>query len=173
MRMDPKLQVTASDLLKALNKGELYEIFFKYGEEKYSRRLADVIVGSRQMINSTKSLADLVENYYRKKGLRRGKIHPATKIFQALRIVVNDELNALKEALPQALEVVKNGSGIAVLSFHSLEDRIVKEYFREWQSKGLGVILTKKPVGPEELEVMSNSRSRSARLRAFQKNYVY
>lgn len=168
MRMDPNLQVTALDLIKALNKGELYEIFSKFGEEKYSRQLADVIVSSRE-ITSTKDLADLVERYYQRRGIKVGKIHPATKIFQALRIVVNDELNVLKEALSQVLEILESNGKVVVISFHSLEDRIVKSYFRQWQDNGLGFNLIKKPIQPQAAEVLSNPRSRSARLRVFQK----
>lgn len=169
MRMDPNLQVTALDLIKALNKGELYEIFTKFGEEKYSRQLADVIVSSSQVINTTRDLAELVEGFYKRKGRVRGKIHSATKIFQALRIAVNDELNALKETLPQAFDVTLKGGRVAVISFHSLEDRIVKDDFKSWQLGGLGQILTKKPISPTDEEINQNPRSRSAKLRVFLK----
>lgn len=173
MRMDPSLQVKALDLVKALNKGELYEIFNKFGEEKFSRQLAEVIVGARELINTTKDLSDLVEEFYAKKGIKRGKIHPSTKIFQALRIAVNDELNALEEALPQALEGLKKDGRIVVISFHSLEDRIAKDCFGQWEDLGFGEILTKKPLEPRFQEVSENPRSRSAKLRVFKKYDKY
>lgn len=169
MRLDPKLQVSALDLVKALNKGELYEIFNKFGEEKFSKQLADVVVGSRALINSTKDLADLVEGFYLKKGIIRGKIHPATQVFQALRIAINDELGALEATLPQALESLKENGKIIAISFHSLEDRIVKNYFRDWENRGLGQNLTKKPMEPSLQEVSENPRSRSSKMRVFEK----
>lgn len=166
MRMDPRLKVKALDLINALNEGELDELFYKLGEEKYARALAKALVSARQVgISTTEDLAKLVEEVVG----GRGKIHPATKIFQALRIAVNDELNALKEALPQALEVVKINGYIVVISFHSLEDRIAKFTFKAWESEGLGKALTKKPIVPSRAEVLENPRSRSAKLRVFKK----
>ena len=104
MRMDPTLSVSALDLINGLNKGELYELFNKLGEEKFSKAISDTLVSSREVgIKTTKELAELVEDVYRKHGIRKWKIHPATKVFQALRIAVNDELNSIREALPQAL----------------------------------------------------------------------
>lgn len=179
MRMDPGLSVSAQDLINGLNEGELYELFIRLGEEKYSRALACALVSTRKIggrvqgigIRNTKELAELVEEVYRKHGIRNWKIHPATKVFQALRIAVNDELNALKEALPQALDVLEEKGTVVVISFHSLEDRIVKQMFREWVKKGSGKILTKKPVVPSSDEIMRNVRSRSAKMRMFQKNH--
>lgn len=167
MRMDPSLQVRALDLINGLNKGELYELFSKLGEEKNSRALAAALVSARQVrpISSTRDLAQILERVV---GRRKGQIHPATKVFQALRMAVNDELNALEEALPKALEVTLHGGHILVISFHSLEDRIAKISFKLWQNEGLGQVLTKKPMTPSDDEVRKNPRSRSAKLRIFE-----
>ena len=185
MRMDPELQVKALDLVNGLNKGELDELFTRLGEEKNSRALADALVSARQvrLISSTRQLAEVVEKVVGgKRGLpaglrlrgrsdsrsRQGKIHPATRIFQALRIAVNDELNALREGLAKALEVTVESGHILVISFHSLEDRIVKEAFRRWQAEGLGRVVTKKPITPDAVEISENPRSHSAKLRVFE-----
>lgn len=169
MRMDLSLQVRALDLIKALNRKELNELFTKLGEERNAKRVTDAIISAREVgsIESTRQLADLVE---RTLGGRHGKIHAATKVFQALRIAVNDELNALSEVLPQSLQLVEKDGNILVISFHSLEDRIVKNLFKEWSDQGFGEILTKKPVVPIEEEVRRNARSRSAKLRIFKKS---
>lgn len=169
MRMDPSLEVKALDLINALNKGELYELFNKLGEEKFARRIVDALVRAREMkgIRTTKDLADLVVQVYRQAGIKKSKIHPATRIFQALRIAVNDELNALQEALPQALELLEKNGKILVISFHSLEDRIVKNQFKDWETKGFGKVATKKTIVPSDFEINNNPRSRSAKLRVF------
>lgn len=166
MRMDPSLQVQALDLINALTRKELNELFKRLGEEKYSWRLADTLVSACEVgrIKTTKDLAELVENSV---GRKRGKIHPATRVFQALRMTVNDELGALPEGLDQAKELVEKNGRIVVVSFHSLEDRIVKNAFREWQDLGLGEVLNKKPLVPSEGEVALNPRSRSAKMRVF------
>lgn len=171
MRMDPRLEVRALDLIKILSKGELDELFYKLGEEKHSRQLSSALVSARQVrsFESTKQLADFVADTYRRLGVRKAKIHPATKVFQALRIAVNDELNALKEALPQALEVVNKNGRVVVISFHSLEDRIVKTTFKNWQIEDLGKVLTDKPIKPKEDEIKDNPRARSAKMRIFEK----
>jgi len=168
MRMDPSLEVRALDLINGLNKGELYELFDKYGEEKFAKSIADFVVFARSIkrIETTKELADLVVKVYQKKGYRE-KIHPTTRVFQALRIAVNDELNVLEEGLPKILGKIKKDGFILVISFHSLEDRIVKNTFRKWQKLGLGEILTKKPITSDKAEVEQNPRSRSAKLRVF------
>lgn len=180
MRMDPGLQVKALDLVSALNKGELYELFSKLGEEKYSKKLADALVSAREVIGyrlqgtgysgirTTRDLADVVESVV---GRKHGRIHPATRVFQALRIAVNDELNALKEGLDQVKDLIKNNDSILVISFHSLEDRIVKTTFRKWEFEGLGKVLTKKPIVPSEDEIGSNPRARSAKMRVFKHDY--
>ena len=167
MRMDPTLQVRALDLVNGLNKGELYELFNNLGEEKYARSLAEAVVSARSVrpIVTTRELASIAERVL---GRRMGKIHPATKIFQALRIAINDELNALKEGLEQVVEIINDGS-ICVISFHSLEDRIVKSAFRDWEDKNLGKIMTKKPILPTKEEINRNPRSRSAKLRVFKR----
>ncbi len=166
MRMDPNLAVRASNLISIGGRKELYELFNNLGEEKYAKVLANVIVSAREVkpIETTRDLAEIVE---RTLG-RQGKIHPATKIFQALRIAVNDELKALEEGLEQVKNLIEKNGYIVIISFHSLEDRIVKDTFRKWQDLGLGKILTKKPIVPSEQEVYENSRSRSAKLRVFE-----
>ncbi len=180
MRMDPELAVTAADLVNVLSRKELYELFYKLGEEKYSRGVADAIVRAREVskFKTTEELAALVERVYnvrhvsssayRRHGHRFSKIHPATKVFQALRIAVNDELGVLRDILPQIMDVMEGKSRIAIVAFHSLEDRIVKTTFKAWEEAGLGEIVTKKPITADDIEVEENPRSRSAKLRVFQ-----
>jgi len=162
MRMSPKLSVTAADLINGLNEGELYELFTKLGEEHYARRIARAVVAyrSEQKIEQTDQLATLVEKVM--VGSHATKVHPATRIFLALRIAVNDELNNLKEALPKATERLKKGGRLVVISFHSLEDRIVKDFIK---ANANLKDLTKKPVVPTEREIKENPRARSAKLR--------
>lgn len=168
MRMDPSLNVRALDLVNTLTRKELYELFRNLGEEKYSWRLADAVVSAREIgFSNTKDLADLVENVYRRAGIRSWKVHPATRVFQALRIAVNDELDALQEGLCQAIDLIEENGRIVVISFHSLEDRIVKNTFKKWKSEGIGEVLTKKPIIPNEVEVAENPRARSAKMRVF------
>lgn len=168
MRMDPSLQVQAKDLLKVLSRKELYELFLKFGEEKNSWALAAALERARKItpIATTKQIVEVVE---RVAGRKNGKVHPATRVFQALRIAVNDELNALEEGLAKAREVLAKNGRIVVISFHSLEDRIVKNFFKSWESKGMGQVLTKKPIVPSEDEINVNPRSRSAKMRVFKK----
>lgn len=165
MRMDPGLQVLARDLVNAGGRKDLSELFSRLGEEKHSRALADAIVLARQVkpVETTTELAEIVA----KTVGRWGKINPATNIFQALRIAVNDELAALQEGLEQALEVLNKNGLMVVISFHSLEDRIAKFAFNKWQDMGLGQVLTKKPVTPSNGEISENPRSRSAKMRIF------
>ena len=165
MRMDPNLQVQAKDLLKVLSRKELYELFKNLGEEKYSWALANALVSARE-ITTTTELKRLVENVV---GGRNERIHPSTRVFQALRIAVNSELDSLSEALPQALEVLDKNGCIVVISFHSLEDRIVKNLFKRWKSEGMGQVITKKPVVPGKMEKDENPKSRSAKMRVFKK----
>lgn len=166
MRMDPALAVTAADLINGLHYGELVQVFKKYGEEEISEKLANAVVSSRP-ITTTLHLADVIS---KAKGFKYGSKHPATKIFQALRILVNDEMKSLEEALPKAFEFLKPDGVLAVISFNSLEDRIVKNLFREWSGSKKGGILTKKPVVASEAEKHQNIRSRSAKLRIFRKH---
>ena len=164
MRANPDLAVTAADLVNGLNKGELNELFQKLGEEPHSLAIADAIVHARvkQPITTTGQLVKIIESATR----RRGRINPATKVFQALRIAVNDELNNLKVALPQAVTLLKPGGRLLVISFHSLEDRIVKNFMKENQNIK---IIYKHPVKPSREEVLANPRSRSAKLRVAEK----
>ena len=169
MRMDPDLQVTAMDLVNGLNKGELVELFMKYGEVGNAKKIAEKIVTQRtkKPITSTTQLAQIASQaqYYP----THSRIHPATTIFQALRIAVNDELNNLKTGLWEALDVTEGGGRVLVISFHSGEDRIVKNMFKEWKDLNKGQILTDKPIEASKVETDLNPRSRSAKLRVFQK----
>lgn len=167
MRMDSDLKVTAADLINGLNKGELEKLFQKLGEEKLARRLAEAIVEARQL-KPILTCQKLVEIILKVKP-RRGKIHPATQVFQALRMAVNDELNNLKEALPAALAILKTGGRLAVISFHSGEDRLVKYFLKEKAEEGKLKIITKKPIIPSWEEIKENPRSRSAKLRVAEK----
>ncbi len=175
MRMDPDLGIRALDLVNNLSRKELNEIFEKYGEEKYSWGLAGALVLAREIkgdrvqgigIRSTIELARIIEKAAG--GRKKGQMHPATKVFQALRITVNDELGALQEGLNQAVKIIEKNGRIIIISFHSLEDRIVKLTFRKWEENNMGKILTKKPIIPAESEVNENIRSRSAKLRGFE-----
>ena len=167
MRMDPTLAIKALDLVNNLSGKELDEIFKNLGEEKYSKRVADFIVSSRQVkrFETTLELAQVIEKAIG----RSGKIHPATKVFQALRIFVNDELGALKEGLKEVFELIEKNGRIIVTSFHSLEDRIVKFTFKEWEEEGMGKVMSKKPIIPADSEIIQNPRSRSAKMRVFKK----
>jgi len=166
MRMDAAVPgETAADIVNTAREEELADIFFKYGEERLSRRIARSIVRERERrpIRRTLELADIVKRAYR--GPRQ-RIHPATRVFQALRIAVNDELENLRKALETAPDILADGGRIAVIAFHSLEDRIVKEDFRTRARQGLYSVLTKKPLVPTDEETRRNPRSRSAKLRA-------
>lgn len=168
MRMDDRLGVTAKDLLHALGKRELQQIFLRFGEEYKAAAIAKAIIAKRakKPIETTTELADIIRSVYR--GSTEG-IDPATKVFQALRIVVNDELYVLEEVLPKAIALLQPKGRLVVISFHSLEDRIVKESFVSFEKKGLGKILTKKPLVPSSTEQEQNRRSRSAKLRIFER----
>jgi 16S rRNA (cytosine1402-N4)-methyltransferase len=167
MRMDKTLAVTAKDLVNGLTEPELTELFTKLGEERFAKRIAHAIAKRRliEPITTTEDLANLVTASKPYKG----KVHPATQVFQALRIAVNDELNVLREALPQSFEILKSGGRLAIITFHSLEDRIVKHFFIDLEHRGKGKILTKRPLTPTDLEIQINKRSRSAKLRAIEK----
>jgi 16S rRNA (cytosine1402-N4)-methyltransferase len=157
----------AYELVNYLGKEDLTDIFFKFGEERFARRIAEAITRERRP-RSIKTSGEL-KNIILKampKNRKWQKIHPATRVFQALRIVVNDELGALQEALRKAPDVLTLDARICVISFHSLEDRIVKNIFKEFQKEGKIKILTKKPIEPGDIEVEKNPRARSAKLRA-------
>lgn len=164
MRLDPDTPVTAAYLVNNLPEQELADLIFRYGEERGSRRIARAIVESRQRspITTTGELAAIVS---RALGGRRGRIHPATRTFQALRIVVNDELTSIETALPQIVELLAVGGRMAIIAFHSLEDRIVKHFMRNEAQAGRLRIITRKPVEASSDEQHANPRSRSARLR--------
>lgn len=165
MRMGGDLKVTAADLVNGLTETELYELFFRSGEERYARRIARVIVRSRQneKIEKTDQLAKIIEASI---GRSASKIHPATKVFMALRMAVNSELDNLKESLEKATNFLKIEGRLVVISFHSLEDRIVKNFVRNTSEL---VQINKKPIIPTEEEIKENPRSRSAKLRVAEK----
>ena len=166
---------TAADLVNNLSVEELAKIFREYGEEPLASRIAEAIVKYRKRvkIETSKQLAEIVLAVYRKKlGSTQdvpwiGGTHPATKVFQALRIAVNDELDVLEKTLPQAVNILATGGRLAVISFHSLEDRIVKHFFKS--QKGNVMIITKKPIVASETEIAANPRARSAKLRVVEK----
>lgn len=173
--------LTANDLVNSLDEKQLADIFFRYGEESAARKIAQAIARARP-IKSTIQLADLVAAVVPPR--RRGaKIHPATKVFQALRIAVNRELDAVSAVLPQAIDLLRPGGRLAVITFHSLEDRIVKRRFRELSTEviappGMASIeeqrarvrpITKKPIRADADEIEANPRSRSAKLRVIEK----
>ena len=170
MRMDPTKSVTASDLVNDLSQEELEDLFRTYGEERWSRRIAQVICRERERkrVETTQELVALIQKAVPRR-FHFGRRHPAMRVFQALRIKVNEELEALESALPQALQVLDSGGRMVVISFHSLEDRIVKHTFRAWAEKDEVKVLTQKVVQPTEEETRRNPRSRSARLRAIEK----
>lgn len=172
MRMDQELGVKALDLIRILTKGELCEIFTKFGEESRAWEISDAIVRTRSIrpIETTSDLVRVITEALKVKRLNSdfSKADLSKKVFQGLRIIVNDELNALEEALPKAVKLLKQGGRIGVISFHSLEDRIVKRSFIEFEKKGLGKIITKKPITPSSEELKMNKRVRSAKLRIFE-----
>lgn len=158
---------TAYDIVNGYTEKDLADIIFAYGEERYSRRIAKAVVDKRKVkpISTTFELVRVIEGAV-PPPYRRQKIHFATRTFQALRIEANRELDNFKDALPQALEVLEKEGKLVVITFHSLEDRIAKNFFRDWKKEGLVEILTKKPVIATEAEMRDNPRSRSAKLRA-------
>ncbi len=167
MRMDRSLKIEAKDLVNILTKGELYELFTKLGEEGFARVISNSIVRARKIkpIRTTIELSGIISRCVRGKV----KIETEARIFQSLRIAINDELNNLKAALPQAFNLLDKEGKIAVISFHSLEDRIVKNQFMKWAEGGHGKLLTRKPVIPGAEEIEKNKRARSAKLRVIQK----
>jgi 16S rRNA (cytosine1402-N4)-methyltransferase len=168
MRMNPAAGVPAGDLLRDLSERELADMFWQWGEERFSRRIARRIVAVRRIapIETTTQLADLVRRCIPRPGSRRHRIDPATRVFQALRIAVNDELGALERFLEALSGCLKPGGRVVMISFHSLEDRLVKRAFRDRQKFKE---LTKKAVQAGEPEIRNNPRARSAKLRAAEK----
>ncbi len=157
MRFNPQDETTAAELVNNLSEAELADLIFKYGEEHASRRIARAVVAARP-ITTADELAAVIERAIG----RHGRIHPATRTFQALRIAVNRELNRIEIALPQIVQILAPGGRAAIITFHSLEDRIVKQFFRSNPSLR---VLTKHPVRPARSEILENPRSRSAKLR--------
>ena len=179
MRFDQTRGPSAADLINQLDQDELADLIYRYGEEPASRKIARAIVSARPI-----HTADQLARVIAKAVGRRGRIHPATLTFQALRIAVNDELDSLMSALPQATELLRGGGRLAVISFHSLEDRIVKAYLRSASQEHLpqpddppGLVyrpaalrvITRRPLVASEAEVISNPRARSAKLRIAEK----
>lgn len=160
---------TAEDIVNGLPENELADMIYTYGEDTFSRQIAKTIVLARkkERITTSVQLAQVVSDAVPKRFW--GKIHPATKTFQALRIYVNQELSDLEKALPFALAALKKGGVLAVISFHSLEDRIVKQYLKSQEKEGTLEIQTKKPIRPSFSEGQENPRSRSAKLRVAHK----
>lgn len=167
MRMDRSSGLTAEKVVNSYREKELADLIYQYGEERYSRRIAKAIVNARRKnrITSCRELAGIVE----KAVGGRGRIHPATRTFQALRIEVNSELDELSNAVGTGAEILEENGRFCVLSYHSLEDRIVKNAFRTLAGEGVFRIITKKPLVPEREEQKLNPSSRSAKLRVAEK----
>ena len=157
---------TAAGIVNGWSQEEITDILQRFGEERWARKIAEAIITERKNkpITTSQQLAELII-----KIVPRGKIHPATKTFQALRIAVNDELNTLTEGLRQSFQRLAPNGRLAVISFHSLEDRIVKFFFKDKEKENLGKILTKKPITPTAEEITKNGRARSAKLRIIEK----
>ncbi len=160
----------AADIVNTWKEEDIANVLYGYGEERFARRIAREIVERRdeKPIKTTKDLVEIVMSavpvFY-----RFGRIHPATKTFQALRIAVNDELRSLTEALDKGFETLKPGGRMAIITFHSLEDRIVKNFFKEKVAEERGELISKKPIVPSDEELEANPRSRSAKLRVIRK----
>lgn len=173
MRMDKRLGVTAKDLVNALGRKELYDLLTTYAQEFRARTIVEALLRNRinKPIETTTELAEIVEKAV---GGRKhpGDIHPATKTFMALRLVVNDELGSIERALPTALDLLEDSGRLVTISFHEGEDRIVKHAMKTWEIEKKGTQLTKKPLEPSMEEQRENPRSRSAKLRIFVKGGV-
>lgn len=185
MRMDQRQDLTAYDIVNTWTYEQMVRIFFTYGEEKFSKQIARIIERNRESapITTTHELVELIKEAIPAPARRKGG-HPAKRIFQALRIAVNDELNSFNDALHQAAELISVGGRVSVITFHSLEDRICKQAFQKWSSekpvpRGLPIIpeefkapfkrISRKPILPNEEEIATNRRSRSAKLRVVEK----
>lgn len=185
MRMDQSQELTAHYIVNNWDYSDLVRIFFRYGEEKFSKQIARKIEASRetQPIESTHDLVDIIKDAIPAPARRKGG-HPAKRVFQALRIAVNDELGALEDSLEQAVDILNIGGRISAITFHSLEDRIVKQFYKSYSvmpelPRGLPIIpddkqpvlkmINKKPILPSEDELDDNNRSRSAKLRIVEK----
>lgn len=164
MRMDREQPLSARDVVNRYPVKELERIFREFGEERLSRKIAEAIVRERRIkpIDTCSALSEIVERVYG----RRGRVHPATKTFQALRIEVNRELEELRKGLDSSVKILKKGGRLCVISYHSLEDRIAKHFIARSSKDGFLRVITKKPVTPGHEEIRSNPSSRSAKLRA-------
>ncbi len=170
MRYSRLNDLPAREIINHWQPDEIEKILKEYGEEPWARKISEAIVSFRKVktILTTKELLSVIAAAIPRK-LQHARIHFATRTFQALRIAVNDELGNLQRSLPEAIDILASGGRLAIISFHSLEDRIVKNFFREQAKAGQGKILTKKPIIAGEAEVQVNPRSRSAKLRVFKK----
>jgi len=167
MRMDADATLSALDVVNSYSRDRLIEIFYKYGEEHNAKEIALAIVEKRRKseIRTTKELKEICEKISHKDA----KIHPATKIFQAIRIEVNNEIEVIKKGVNDAVGLLSPHGRLVVISFHSLEDRVVKQLFETFKRQGLGIVITKKPLVADDTEVTGNKRSRSAKMRIFEK----
>ncbi len=167
MRMDRSQQLRAEDIVNSYREKELERILLEYGEEGHAKKIAKAIIMHRtkKRIRSCRELADIVSDVYR----RKGRFHPATKTFQALRIAVNNELDEIHAGLKASLEILKKGGRLCAISYHSLEDRVVKKFIRDAVKRDLVAAVTKKPLVPSYDERKSNPSARSARLRGAEK----
>ena len=173
MRIDERLKTTAADIIKEMPEKELADLIYKFGEDRASRRIARFIVRGRQerAITTTGQLAAIIcKALHRPAGKKRTRIHPATRTFQALRIAVNDELGNLEKLLETAPKLLSENGRIAVISYHSLEDRLVKNNFKENKKENVYCDFTRKPIVPSRQEIAGNARARSAKLRIAQKS---
>lgn len=167
MRIDPRVARTAADLVNELREEDLANVLYQLAQERYSRRIARKIVDARRVspIKTTDRLAELVRSAIPKRGGAPEKIDPATRTFMALRMAVNREMENLESLLEQAPKALTSGGRVGIISFHSMEDRAVKQAFRSMEQTGFLRIVTKKPLTPTDAEITANPRSRSAKLR--------
>lgn len=169
-RKDAGSSFTARTIVNEWNAEQIATILSGYGEERHARNITQMIVSEREKapIETTFQLVEIIKQATPSR-YHHGRIHPATRTFQALRIAVNDEIEALREGLEKGFERLSNGGRMAVISFHSIEDRIVKRFYLDKKNQGMGEIITKKPITPTDQEIADNPRSRSAKLRIIKK----
>ncbi len=174
MRMNRASGTTAAQLVNSLTRQELADLFREYGEERFAWGIAGAIVASREArpVTTTFELVELIRRGIPAPAMRKMSGHPARRVFQALRIAVNDELGALEQGLEEAFSLLAPEGRLIVVSYHSLEDRLVKRRFREWHQNGLGTLEPRRSEVPDEREIQLNPKSRSARLRGFLKKNV-
>ena len=166
MRYNLENPLTAEKIVNYWSKSEIEKILREYGEERFAKKIAERIIESRaKPIETTFQLIEIIKSVIPRE-YQVGRLHPATRTFQALRIAVNDELNNLEKTLPQAINVLNRGGRLVVISFHSLEDRIVKNFLKKCGGDADVKLITKKPIGPSKEEIIKNPRSRSAKLRS-------